>query len=73
MSLHHEARLVGAIGEQQSHAHRTERDQPRAFGLKCGQALLSHEPGADPHIKMQPVLDDLAFRNTLEEQSRAHP
>jgi hypothetical protein len=69
--LHHEARLVGAIGEQQSDAHRAERDQPRAFGLKCGQALFTHEPGADPHVKMQPVLDDLAFGNALEEQSRA--
>jgi hypothetical protein len=26
----------------------------------------------DPYVKMQPVLDDLAFGNALEEQSRAH-
>jgi hypothetical protein len=26
-----------------------------------GQALFTHEPGADPHVKMQPILDDLAF------------
>jgi hypothetical protein len=44
-----------------SHAYRAERDQSRAFGLKCGQALFTHEPGADPHVKMQPILDDLAF------------
>ena len=70
--LHHEARLVAAIGKQESHAYRAERDQSCAFGLKCGQAVFTHEPGADPHVKMQPILDDLAFGNTLEEQSRAH-
>jgi hypothetical protein len=46
-------------------------DQSRAFGLQRGHALLAHEPGADPHVKVQPVLDDLAFGNALEEQSRA--
>ena len=70
--LHHDARLVVAIGRQQSHAYRAERDQSCAFGLKCGQALFTHEPGADAHVKMQPILDDLAFGNALEEQSRAH-
>jgi hypothetical protein len=70
--LHHKARLVVAIGRQKSHAYRAERDQPCAFGLKCGQALFTHEPGADPHVKMQPILDDLVFGNALEEQSRAH-
>ena len=70
--LHHEARLVVVIGRQQSHAYRAERDQSCAFGLKCGQALFTHEPGADPHVKMHPILDDLAFGNALEEQSRAH-
>ncbi len=35
-----------------------------------GQALFTHEPGADPRVKMQPILDDLAFGNALEEQSR---
>ncbi len=43
-----------------------------AFGLKRGQALLAHEPGADPYVEMHSVLDDLAFGNALEEQSRAH-
>ncbi len=70
--LHHDARLVIAIGRQQPHAYRAERDQPCAFGLKCGQALFTHEPGTDPHIKMQPILDDLAFGNALEEKSRPH-
>jgi hypothetical protein len=69
--LHHEARLVVAIGGQQSHAYRPERDQSCALGLKCGQALFTYEPGTDPHVKMQPVLDDLAFGNALEEQPRA--
>ena len=55
-----------------SHEYRVEGDQPCAFGLKCGQALFTHEPAADPHVKMQPILDDLAFGNALEEQSRAH-
>ena len=31
--LHHKARLVDAIGRQQSHAYRAERDQSCAFGL----------------------------------------
>ena len=70
--LHHDARLVVAIGTQKLHAYRAERDQSCAVGLKCGQALFTHEPGADPHVKMQPILDDLAFRNALKEQSRAH-
>ena len=68
--LHHEARLVDVIGRQQPHAYRAERDQPCAFGLKDGQALFTHQPGADPHVKMHPVLDDLAFGNALKEQSR---
>ena len=67
-----EARLVDAIGKQESPAYRAEREQSCAFGLKCGQALFTHEPGADTHVKMHPVLDDLAFWDTLEEQSRAH-
>src|SRR6476469_8275821 len=70
--LHHDARLVVVIGSQQSHAYRAERDQSCAFGLKRGQALFTHEPGADPHVKMQPVLDDIDFGHALEEQSRAH-
>ena len=69
--LHHDARLVVVIGRQQPHAYRAERDQSCAFGLERGQALFTHEPGADPHVKMHPVLDDLAFGNALEEQSRA--
>jgi hypothetical protein len=59
--LHHKARLVVLIGKQQPHAYRAER----------GQALFTHEPGAGPHVKMQPVLDGLAPGNALEEQSRA--
>jgi len=70
--LHHEARLVVAIGTQESHAYRAKRDQSCAFGLKGGQTLFPDEPGADPHVKMHPILDDLAFGNALEEQSRAH-
>ena len=69
--LHHDARLVVVIGRQQSHAYRAERDQSCAFGLQDGQALVTYEPGAGPYVKMQPVLDDLAFGNALEEQSRA--
>ena len=44
--LHHEARLVVAVGKQSSHAYRAERDQSYASGLKCGQALFTHEPAA---------------------------
>jgi hypothetical protein len=36
------------------------------------QALLAHEPAADPHVKMHPILDDHAFGNALEKQSRAY-
>jgi hypothetical protein len=32
-----------------------------------GQALFTHEPGADPHVKMQPIFDDLAFGLIQEE------
>src|SRR5579862_2609046 len=71
--LHHDARLVVLIGHQDPHEHRAERGQPRAFGLQHGQALSTHEPGADPHVKVHPVLDDLAFGNALEEQPRAYP
>ena len=59
--LHHQTRLVVAIGRQQPHAYRTERDQSYAFGLKYGQTLFTHEPGTDPNVEVQPVLDDLAF------------
>ena len=52
--------------------YRAERDQSCAFGLKRGQALFAHEPGADPHVKMHPILDDLAFGDALKEESRAH-
>ena len=69
--LHHEARLVVLVGKQQAHAYGAERDQSGALGLEGGQALLTHEPGPDPHVQMQPVLDDLAFGNSLEEQSWA--
>src|SRR5215472_13477578 len=69
--LHHDARLVVVISRQYSHKCPAERDQSRAFGLKRGQALFTNETGADPHVKMQPILDDLPFGNALEEQSRA--
>lgn len=42
--------------------YRAERDQSCALGLKCGKALLTHEPDTGPHIEMQPVLDNLATR-----------
>ncbi len=70
--LHHQARLVVLIGSQESHTYRAERDQPCALGLEHGQALFAHEPRTDPYIEMNPILDDLAFGNALEEQSRAH-
>lgn len=68
---HRDARIIAVI--QCLHVYRTERDQSRAFGLKCGEALLTHEAGADPHIKMHPVLDGLPLGNALEVQSRAYP
>ncbi|EKX62250.1 hypothetical protein STRIP9103_04776 [Streptomyces ipomoeae 91-03] len=52
--------------------YRAERDQSCALGLKRGEALFTHESGADPHVKMQPILGGLPFGNALEEQSRAH-
>jgi hypothetical protein len=50
----------------------TQRDQACALGLKRGQALLTYKPGADPHIKVHPILDDLPFGNALKKQARAH-
>lgn len=70
--LHPEARLVVLIGKQELPAYRAERDQTCALGLQCGEALFTHEPGADPHVKMHPVLDNFAFGNALEVHSRAH-
>jgi hypothetical protein len=52
--------------------YRAEWDQSRTFGLKCGEARFTHETGADPHIKMHPVLDGLPFGDALEVQARAH-
>ncbi len=71
--LHHEGRLVYFIGRQEPYAYRAEWDQPCAFGLKGCQALCTHEPDADAHVKVQPILDDLAFGNALEVQPRTHP
>jgi len=68
--LHHDARVGAVI--QQSHAGRPERDQPCALGLECGQSLFTHEPGSDPHVEMQPVLDDLRLGHALEVQARPH-
>ncbi|KOV60729.1 hypothetical protein ADK64_29730 [Streptomyces sp. MMG1121] len=68
--MHHDARIVAVI--QQSHAYRAEGDKSCALGLERGEALFTHEPGADPHVKMHPILDDLAFGNALKEKSRAH-
>lgn len=53
--------------------YRAKRDQSRTFGLKRGEARFTHKSGADPHIKMHPVLDGLPFGNALEVQSRADP
>ncbi|CAJ64227.1 hypothetical protein FRAAL5594 [Frankia alni ACN14a] len=57
---------------QQSHTRRAEHGQSCAFGFERDEALFTHEPGADPHVKMQPILDDLSLGNALKEQSRAH-
>ncbi|GAB3934829.1 hypothetical protein GCM10027614_08540 [Micromonospora vulcania] len=54
------------------HVYRAKQDQPCALGLECGEALFTHEFGADPHVKMQPVLGALSFRDALKVQSRAH-
>src|SRR5688572_18460669 len=70
--LHHEAGLVLFVGREQAYARCAECNQALAFGLKCSQTLFTHEPLADTHVEMYPVLDDLAFGNPLEEQSRAH-
>lgn len=42
--------------------YHAERDQPCVLGLKCGEAPFTHESGAHSHIKMHPVLDDLAIK-----------
>ena len=63
--LHRDARIIAVI--QGSHVYRAERDQSCALGLKCGEALFTHESGADPHAKMQPVLGGLPFSETREQ------
>ena len=70
--LHHEARLVEAVGKQKSYAYSAERDQSCAFGLESGQALFTYEPATDSHVKVQPIFDDFAFGNALEEQPGSH-
>ena len=57
-----------------SHARTAPSATSRAHSASsAAKALFAHEPGADPRTsKMQPILDDLAFGNALEEQSRAH-
>ena len=42
--LHHQARLVVLVGQQELHAYGAQRLQPRALGLEGGQALLPTSP-----------------------------
>jgi hypothetical protein len=35
--------------------------QPCASASRVAYALFTHQPGADPYVKMQPILDGLAF------------
>lgn len=67
---HRDARIVAVI--QRLYVYRAKRDQPCALSLKCGETLFTHEPGADPHIKVHPVLGGLPLRDALEVQPRAH-
>ena len=69
--LHHKARLVVVIGRQESKSHCAQRDESCAFGLKGGKACFTHESSADSDVQVQPILDRLAFGNTLKEQSWA--
>jgi hypothetical protein len=43
----------------------------RACSLEHGHAVVTHESGANADVKVHPILDNLAFGNALEEQSRA--
>ena len=52
------------------HAGRTEFDEPCALGLEYGESFRAHQPGTDPDVEMNPILDDLGLRNPLEEQPR---
>src|SRR5690606_33980772 len=69
---HHHAGFVDLIGAQESHADRAEGGQPGALGLRGGESFLAHEPGAHPHVEVQPVLDDLALGHALAERARPH-
>lgn len=69
--LHDEARLVVAVGRQKPYAFCAEGDQTSTFTLQRSQAFVAHEPSTDPYVEMQTVLEDLAFRDTLEVQSSA--
>jgi hypothetical protein len=42
-----------------------------AFGLKRGEAFVALKPGTEPHVKVRPHFDALAFGNLLGEQTRA--
>ena len=68
--LRDDARLVDAIGRQETYPFRAERQQSCAFGLECGQAFVAYEPGPDADVEVHPILDDLAFRDVLEEECR---
>lgn len=67
---HRDARIVAVV--QRLHVYCAKRDQPCAFGLKRGEALSTYESGADPHIKMHPVLGGLPLGDALEVQPWAH-
>ncbi|EFH28457.1 transposase [Streptomyces sviceus ATCC 29083] len=69
---HRDARLVFLIGIQRLHVGRTERDQSCALGFERSEALVPHEPGPDPDVEVHPILNVLAFRDALEEQTRAY-
>src|SRR5581483_7754823 len=67
--LHHDARLLDAIGRQQPHASCAQPDQSGALGLECRQALVTHQPGAHSNVEVHPVFRDLALRDALEVQA----
>ena len=58
---------ISVGGGQESYADRTEFDEPCALCLECGEAFRAHQPGTDPDVEMDPILDDLAFGNPLKE------
>ncbi len=51
--------------------HESVPSYTSALRFERGQLLLADEPRADLHVEVQPILDDLVLRHTLDIQARS--